>query len=381
LLLLVGLLAASADAQEGTSQSDLPTCRGRAGGLELATSLDFAGVARPFASSGAPSDGVGDGEDEGDDTQISSYELYCPYGELPVGAADDATAPLELTLRWALVPALDGPGCTEDEQQDVAGGAVGTAADPDRRAQVDWSTTEDGPTAEAAVQAAENLLASTPADAVACDADVAAGEGETASGSDDSTTTTPILVIVLAGVVGLAALVVVLVRRRRNKPAQPAPASAVAAAAAVPAGGALAATPGEIPLLAAPGAPPAPVAGVPALLGIDALRQASPALRASRAGQLAVVAQACNLMARRDREVIDAHLLRGLPVPGGGQLPALADALDALAHGAGQLARGERSGGAASGDPRRLDALLAATNRLLHAHQGLLGRPDPVEGP
>jgi len=376
--------AQTSTTEGGSSPDALPSCRGRAGGLDLDRTLPFSDVARSFvAEDDGEADGGGGG---GDEAEIVAYELFCPYGERPAGATDDTPAALELTLQWAVAPVESGPGCTEDQEAAVGGGAAGIVADPDRRAQVDWATTEDGPDEEAAVQAADNLLGNAPEDTVDCEAEASSGSTAPSSAEDDGDDgiTTPAIVILAAALVGLLALAINAVRRRtgtgkgkskgqgkskgkgKSEPlaVPPAPEDQPS----VPAG----ASAGSPPLFAeAPAAehgdlgststePSAPLA---------ALRAAPPAVRSSPAGALLTVAEAGRLMAAQDRTWAASFRQAGRAADEVDQLLALADALDALAQGsARQAAVLARSGG--SGPTRgQVDALLTEVTRLLDTHR------------
>ncbi|OWY59022.1 hypothetical protein B7486_76820, partial [cyanobacterium TDX16] len=177
-------------------------------GLALATTLDYADVVRALAPEGSAGDPRSD---------IASYELYCPYGDLPASAPSDSKAPLELLLSWAVVAGTDGPGCIAGGESD-ADGTSGVVGDPDQRAQVDWETSDDAATEADAVAAAEALLAQTPTDVVPCDEAASDGGAEEAAAADDGTsnTTVPLIVIGAAAAVALLAVIVILIRRRRS---------------------------------------------------------------------------------------------------------------------------------------------------------------------
>jgi hypothetical protein len=389
LLVLVGVGPASAqtddstpDEGDATGQPDqLPTCEPEVAGLELATTLDFADVARPLAAGGVAGDPTGD---------IASYELYCPYGALPPSAPSDAAAPLELLLAWGVTAGLDGPGCLAGGESD-ADGTSGVVGDPERRAQVDWATTEDGATEDAAVAAAEDLLAQAPSDTVSCDADASTGgaggeDEEQAASSDGESTTVPLLIIGAALLVALAAVVILLVRRRKG----PAVTHPDAEPGSLPVGPAVGPSPTVGPLVAGASTPQRAARLAPeAVLRSRAAAGAGTATRARAVADAARVAAASGvghqaatfaLVAAAAGTLADADVARGADAPPDPQLEALAENLRTLARGAARSAR--RAGTAEAAAPSsQVDALMRATTRLVDAHRPLLGGPPRSEPP
>jgi hypothetical protein len=384
-----GSTTTTADTSEDTATDDagsdeLPTCAAEVAGLELATTLDFADVARSLAPEGSTADPTGD---------IVSYELYCPYGDLEPSAPSDAAAPLELLLSWGVVAAEDGPGCFEGGEEPAADGTTGVVGDPDRRAQVDWAITTDDATDTEAIAAAEELLALAPSDTTACEAEVAAGTNDSgATGDDDgsSNTKTPLLVIGAAAAVALLAGLVLLVRqrhrRRRGEGVQEAPG---ATPGSVPAVAAVGPSPSAGPLVAGAAASQRAARTIPpevrdftaaagaatsarATAVVAAARRAGPSVVGAQAAALALVAAAAGTLA-------DADARRHAQQPDE-QVAALAAALGTLARSAGRSAR--RAATANADAPSTdLDALVRATTRLLEAHRRLLSPPAQTETP
>jgi hypothetical protein len=366
-------------AGEGEAPREVPECAREVAGLSLATTLDFADVVRALAPEGSAGDPRSD---------IASYELYCPYGELPASAPSDAKAPLELLLSWGVVASLDGPGCVAGGESDAAG-TSGVVGDPDRRAQVDWETSDEGATEAEAVAAAEALLALTPTDAVSCDADASGGGSDEAAATDDgsSNTTIPLIVIGAAVAVALLAVIVLLVRRRRSGTVEPPPG---AEPRSVPVGPAVGPSPTAGPLLAGASAPQRAARLAPE--GVQRSRAAAGAGTATRARAVADAARVAAssgvghqaatlaLVAAAAGTLADADVARGQHGPADPQLDALAENLRTLARGA---ARGARRAGTteAAAPSSQVDALLRATTRLVDAHGPLLSGSPPPEAP
>jgi hypothetical protein len=368
----------SGEAGEGEGSRDVPECAREVAGLSLATTLDFADVVRALAPEGSAGDPRSD---------IASYELYCPYGELPASAPSDAKAPLELLLSWGVVAGLDGPGCVAGESD--AGGTSGMVGDPDRRAQVDWETSDEGATEAEAVAAAEALLALTPSDAEPCDVDTSGGASDEAAATDEgsSNTTIPLIVIGAAAAIALLAVIVLLVRRRRSGTVEPPPG---AEPRSLPVGPAVGPSPAAGPLLAGASAPQRAARLAPA--GVLRSRAAAGAGTASRARAVADAARVAAasgvghqaatlaLVAAAAGTLADADVARGQHAPADPQLDALAENLRTLARGAARGAR--RAGTAEAAAPSsQVDALLRATTRLVDAHRPLLSGSPPPEAP
>jgi hypothetical protein len=391
LLLLAGLLALAAplpagaqtddSTPEGTDEpAELPTCATEVAGLPLATTLDFADVARPLAPEGSTGDPTGD---------IASYQLYCPYGELPPSAPSDAAAPLELLLAWAVVPTDTGPGCVAGGESD-ADGTSGIVGDPELRAQVDWAITDDGATEDDAIAAAEELLAQAPSDTVECDEQATGGSTGSAAAEDDdsSTTRTPVLVIGAAAVVGLLALIVLLVRRRKGSGEVTPPEGAEQVT--LPVGPAVGPSPAAGPLVAGAAVPQRAARLAPE--GVQRSRAAAGAGTSARARAVADAARAAQaagagrqattlaLVAAAAGTLADADVARNQGPSPDPQLEALAENLRTLARGA---ARGARRAGTAEAAPpsAQVDALLRATTRLVDAHRPLLSGAPRSEAP
>lgn len=388
LLLLGGWFAAPAAAQvseddettttggaDDTAPDELPTCPSAVGDLELATTLDFADVARALAAEGAAAGPTGD---------IVGYELYCPYGDLPPSAPSNAEAPLEMLLSWAVVPTPDAPGCFGPDAADAGDANTGVVGDPDRAAQVDWAVDEDEASSADAEAAAEELLASAPSDTVSCDERAADGDDEEGAAAtpaaDEPATALPLLVIGAALVVCLVAAIVLLVRRRRRGDA-PAPAAEPEPAV----GPSL--VPG--PLIAGATAPQRAVRSLPpevrtsmAAAGeltprrleavVDTARRASSSTVGHHAAAFGLVASAAGTLASADAARAAEHQDE--------QRRALAAALRTLARGAARSARraAEVQPGAPSAE---LDELVRAAQRLVEAHRTLLQPPARTETP
>lgn len=352
----------------GAGAGELPSCPGQLADLDLATTLDFADVARPFA---------------GDEADVARYELSCPYGDLPAGASADSVAPLTLVLAWAVAEPSD-LGCSDTPEVDAADQA-GVVPSADRQAQVDWAVTDEGPSAGEAEAAAETLLDSVPGDVQECAAGADAGAGGTASeGGGGGDTSTALAVIGGAVVVAaIAGLVLLLRRRRADERTSPVPPPAE------PAGAGPGATRGELVL--GPGAEPPPAAPAPpgavgpstapsaapagrslggATLARD-LGRTPPAFRASSMAALALVAATGAELAARDRARLDAHRARGEPAPGGPRLEALAESLESLTREVAALARADArtAAGPSLEGARRALPLVEAAQRLLDAHR------------
>lgn len=349
----------------GTGAGDLPSCPEQLADLDLASTLDFADVARPFA---------------GDDAAVARYELSCPYGDLPAGASADSVAPLTLVLGWAVAEPSD-LGCADAPEVDASDQA-GVVPSAERQAQVDWAVTDDGPSAAEAEAAATTLLDSVPGDAQACAAGGGGGgtasEGESGGGD----TSTALAVIGGAAVVAAIAGLVLLLRRRRadERTSPPVP------PAAEPAGGGatrrelllgppdadLAPAPPAPPGHVAAGVPPAAAPAAPSLGGATLARELGrtpPAFRASSVAALALVAAAGAELAARDRARLDAHRARGEPAPGGPRLEALAESLESLTREVAALARADARSGPSVEGARRALPLVDAARRLLDAHR------------